>query len=229
MHLVHPESDVGAAGDQLSLRMPGPGLQQFPQRSRQQVGRLCPRFRRFHPPQRLQLRQQFGLIDTSLRVVGHLPGRLKNGSVTGAAAKVAGQFLPRQLARDAATLADMVLVHAEHAHDKARCAKAALRAMAVHHRLLRRVQRPVVCCQVFHRPQRHAVDGMGKAYATIDGAVPELAVNNFPKHHRTGAAIALVATLLGAGLAQVLAQDFQKGPGGWYIGQRDELAAADES
>jgi hypothetical protein len=50
----------------------------------------------------------------------------------------------------------------------------------------------------------------------------------FAEHHGAGAAVAFATALLGPGAAEVLAQDFQQGAGGWYIDQRHDLAAADE-
>ena len=86
----------------------------------------------------------------------------------------------RLLARDAAVAIHYpVLVHAEQAHDEARRAEAALAAVALHHGLLRGVQRAVGGGDVFDRPHGHAVHRMGQADAAVDGLVLDLAIAFF--------------------------------------------------
>ena len=100
----------------------------------------------------------------------------------------------------------MVLVHAKQTHDKAGRAKPALRGMALHHGLLRRVKPAVVCSNVFHRPERHAINGMRQPNTAIDSPKTKAAVFSLTQHHRAGAAVALAAAFFGAGASQVFAQ-----------------------
>ena len=159
---------------------------------------------------------------------GHPLGGVQNGPVPGAPAQVARQVLPGHIARDGLATDHPVLVHAEQAHHKAGGAKAALAAMALHHGLLGRVQGAVGRGNVFRSPHRHAIHRMGQPDAAVDGPGFELAIACFAHHHGAGAAVAFAAALLGAGVAQVLAQHLQQRAVGWYIGQRYRLAAADE-
>ena len=129
----------------------------------------------------------------------------------------------------------VVLVHAKQAHDKAGRAKAALRAVALHHRFLRRMQRaggPAlqqgVGRQVFHGPKGQPLHRMGHAYAAVDGLEAQRTTLGLAQNHGAGAAVAFAAAFLGAGAAQVFAQQLQQGAGGWYIAQRHHLAAPDE-
>ncbi len=57
--------------------------------------------------------------------------------------------------------------------------------------------------QVFHRPERLAVDGTGHADATVHGPVTQAWAVFFGEHHGAGAAIAFVAALLGAVQTQI--------------------------
>ena len=63
--------------------------------------------------------------------------------------------------------------------------------------------------QVFARPQGLAIDGMRQADAGVDGAVGHAVAIGLAEHHGAGAAVAFAAALLGAGVAQVLAQHLQ--------------------
>ncbi|MNR19200.1 hypothetical protein D3C85_1359760 [compost metagenome] len=144
------------------------------------------------------------------------------------------------LAADGLALAHAVLVHAEQAHDKAGRAETALRAVAVDHGGLGRVEAggrfafdQRVARQVLHRPQRQAIDRMRHAYAAVDGRVAQRFAARGRGHglandHGAGAAVAFGAAFLGAGAAQVLAQDFEKRALGGHIAQCHGLAAANE-
>jgi hypothetical protein len=70
---------------------------------------------------------------------------------------------------------------------------------------------------------------VGEADAAVDGPVSDALAFRFAEHYRAGAAVAFPASFLRAGAFQVLPQHFQKRALGWYIAQRDKLAAADES
>jgi hypothetical protein len=165
----------------------------------------------------------------------HLLRRVEDRPVAGAAAQIPRQFFLRQFARDALAAAHMVLVHPEQAHHEAGRAKAALGAVVSHHRLLGRMQASVFTCEVFHGPQSQAIDGMGQPDAAVDRLVADrfaLAARpgrDLAQHDGAGTAVALAAAFLGAGCAQVFAQHFQQRALGWYIVQRDDLAAPDES
>ena len=232
MQLGHPQADVGAAGHQLRSGSGGAGGQQFGQAGGQQVGFLS------LANGRLDLRQRGlepVLVKPHRRKAGHLLRRVQDGPVAGAAAQVARQLGLRQFARNTLALRHMVLVHAKQAHDKAGRAKAALRAVALHHRLLRRMQRtggPAlqqrVGRQVFHGPQGQPLHRMGHAYAAVDGLEAQRTTLGLAQNHGAGAAVAFAAAFLGAGAAQVFAQQLQQGAGGWYIAQRHHLAAPDE-
>ena len=69
-----------------------------------------------------------------------------------------------------------LVVYAEEAHYKAGRARAALRAVALQHRLLGGVQQAVGRRKVFHRPQRHAVNRVPQPDAAVDRAVAQLPV-----------------------------------------------------
>jgi hypothetical protein len=47
---------------------------------------------------------------------------------------------------------------------------------------------------------------MREAYATVDGAVLDVAIHRFTQHHGAGPAVAFVTAFLGAHAVQVLAQ-----------------------
>ncbi|MPM83571.1 hypothetical protein SDC9_130635 [bioreactor metagenome] len=181
---------------------------------------------------------QLRFVDQHARQIGHALGGVEDRPVARAAAQVARELFHGQRAADRLALADMVLVHAEHAHHKAGRAEAALRSVAVHHGLLRGVQSACaghggvdqrVFRQVFHGPQRHAVDGVGQADATVDGLVVHGAIAHAAQHHGAGAAVALAAAFLGAGAAEVFAQHFQQRAIRRYAVQCHDLAATEKT
>ena len=97
------------------------------------------------------------------------------------------------------TFANPVLVHGEQAHHKPWRAKTALRAVAIHHRLLRGVKCAVSAHDVLRRPNRHAIDRVRETDAAVNSAEVQLALNRFAQHHHAGAAIAFIATFFDAG------------------------------
>ena len=115
--------------------------------------------------------------------------------------------------------------------------------MAVHHGLLGRMQviprdcgrdDQRVLVNVLHGPQRQAVDGVGQAYAAVDGRQAQLfaaacACLSLADDHGAGAAIALAAAFLGARAGQVFPQQFEQGPVGRHVVHRHYLAAAQKS
>ena len=78
---------------------------------------------------------------------------------------------------------------------------------------------------------------MGQPDAAVDGPVAQGrwpgrggdAGRQFGQHDGAGAAVAFAAAFLGSDLPQVFAQQFQQGPVGWYIVQRNQLATPDET
>jgi hypothetical protein len=112
------------------------------------------------------------------------------------------------------TLGHAALVKGKQAHDKTGGAKAALRAVAGHHGLLRRVQAAIKRSQVFHGPQCQAVYRMRHLDAAVDRLGVQLARSQLAHHHGAGAAVAFAAALFGAGAMQVFAQHFQQGARG---------------
>ena len=230
-----PQAHVGGASGDQRVGMCGACGEQFLQVVRCQIA-CC--IGRAGGVQRGQLLEQFALIHLHARQFAHALRRVEDGAVAGAAAQVAREFFHRQLARDGLAFADMVLVHAEHAHHKAGRAEAALRAVAVHHGLLGGVQIGVVGAggldqriagQIFCGPQRHAVDGMGQANAAVDGLVVHCAIALGAQHDGAGSAVAFAAAFLGACAAQVFTQNFQQRAVGRDAVQCHDLAATDKA
>jgi hypothetical protein len=82
---------------------------------------------------------------------------------------------------------------------------------------------------IFHRPQRHAVNGMGQANAAIDGAVFQLLAIGLADHHGAGAAVAFATAFLGAGAVQVFTQQLQQGAVGFDVGQGYDCSTPEKS
>ena len=102
----------------------------------------------------------------------------------------------------------------KHTHYKARRAKAALRAVACDQGFLRRMKLPALR-HIFHRGELQPLNRMRKANTTVDRLARGLA--RLAQHHRTCAAIALVAAFFRATEVQVFPNELQKRAGGWYI------------
>ena len=243
--LGDPQSHIGASGHDLRFGVLTAQRQQLGQVVWGHVDRIwieigtSPAWNGLYM---LQFCEQLSFVDALDREPVHGHRGVNDGPVAGAAAQVAGQGGRRVVAGDGRA-GYLGLIEPEQAHGKARRAEAALGAVALHQRLLHRVQ---TCCavrsrrfggagsdqriagQVLGRPERQPVDGMGQADAGVDGAVLDAALHRLAEHHGAGAAVAFATALLGPGAAEVLAQDFQQGAGGWYIDQRHDLAAADE-
>lgn len=97
-----------------------------------------------------------------------------------------------------------------HRHDEARGAEAALRAVMVDQRLLHRMEAAVGRGEALDSPDLLALKLGQEQEAGVQRAGPGLVGH----HHRAGAAVALVAALLGAGEPAVLAQEVEQRPGG---------------
>ena len=80
------------------------------------------------------------LINHNPRVVLHGKGRLDNGLITRATAKIARQGLKHLFLSKAQAARHRIHVERKKAHDKARGAETALARMTVHQSLLNRVQ-----------------------------------------------------------------------------------------
>ena len=118
----------------------------------------------------------------------------------------------------AAVLVAMLFVQRPQRHHEARRAEAALRAVAVDHRLLHRMQRPSrlrrssTVKSALPSQRRHELDaGVDRLRSSTLPAVASLASS--PTHDGAGAAVAFGAAFLGAGAARVLAQPVEHGAG----------------
>ena len=158
----------------------------------------------------------------------------------------------------AATLLGLVvLVRGPQRHHEPRSAEAALRAMAVDHGLLHRVQavhgmRALVLSlhfgsgrrvggalvlEVFDREERLAMQGRQKLDAGVDRLQLQAADGaggigiggQLSDHDRAGAAVTLVAAFLGAGAVRVLAQPVEHRSGRMDTADVDDLAAMEEA
>src|SRR5205085_1648054 len=114
-------------------------------------------------------------------------------------------------------------------HHEARGAEAALRAVAVDHRLLHRVQ-AVAALQVLDGEERLAVERRQEADARVHRLQPQLAGGvEVADDDRAGAAVALGAAFLRAGAAAVLAQPLEHRARRRRVGDLDPLVAVEEA
>ncbi len=142
-------------------------------------------------------------------------------SIAGTAAQVAGERVVDPVAVRLARF----LIQREQRHHEARRAEAALRSVAIHHRLLAGMKRSVGRGQIFHRQQLLAVQRADQLYAGIDRAVAQPVAVHFAQHHRAGATIALAAAFLGADPPLRAAQIIQHGRVGVDVAELTPLAA----
>ncbi len=103
------------------------------------------------------------------------------------------------------------MIEREQRHDEAGRAEAALRAVALDHGLLHRVQAAIG--EVINDDHVGAVGLTGEQDAGIDRRIGDAAIDAAAQHHRAGAAIALGAALLGAERALMQAQIVEQGQG----------------
>ena len=108
-------------------------------------------------------------------------------------------------------------------HDEAGCAEAALRAVAIDHRLLHRMQAAVRAFQMLDRQQLAAVQRRQEADAGIDRLVAQPSAIEPADDDGAGAAIALGAAFLAAGTRAVIAQPVEHGQGRVDARQADDL------
>jgi hypothetical protein len=184
--------------------------------------------------------QVLGVIETAercgggSRVLGMAVGRvaaagrergIDDRAVAGTAAQVSGEPVGHRLA-----VGDLArLIEREQAHDEARRAEAALRAVIVDHRLLHGVEGAALGRQVVDRHHVGAVGHAGHQDAAVDGLVDHLAVDQPAERHGAGAAVAFGAALLGAAGAFAQPEVVEQHLGGLDVGQFDQLAAAEEA
>jgi len=133
-----------------------------------------------------------------------LAGGVDDRSIAGAAAEITCQRIVDPCAVGPVAFA---MKMREQAHDDTRRAKAALRAVAIDHRLLDGVQRAIWLAQVFHGIEGAAVEGGQELDAGVDGLEGETAFAiEFADDDGAGAAVAFRAAFLGAAGTQILAQ-----------------------
>ncbi len=226
--LGDPQPDVGRTGQQHGGRMVGAQRRQFGHGARHMEVLAMRGVREAVAAlQRAQALGQRSAVEGDRRQFDHAARSIDDRAVAGAAAQVAGQRIVDLAARWRAPF--LLQVHAKQRHRKARRAKAALRAVAFDQRLLHGMGRAVGLRQVFDREQRLAVERRRELDAGVHGAQRQFAIFQRTDHDGAGAAIALGATFLGAGAAQVLPQVLQDGLRGLHVAQFAQLALVEES
>ncbi len=211
MELGDLQRQVGASGEQSSVGIRGVDLGQFGDGQRRQAALVAvAELGHFTRNDSLELGDGLGFAGIELvrlRVAAGLLGGFEDRPVAGAAAEVAGQGfvgLVRVVFGDRAG----VLLQGEQAHDEAGGAEAALRTVAVDHRLLDAVQ-PALVLEVFDADQLLAVQRGDEGQARVEGAIAQAVAQQFADHHGTGATVTGGAAFLGSGLATVFAQILQ--------------------
>ena len=148
-----------------------------------------------------------------------------NRPIARAAAQIAGKLV---LDRTGVERCRSSFVLGEQAHGNARRAEAALRAVVDDKRLLYRMQR-LALREILNGDQLRAVDLAQQQDAGIDRRKGCRAAAAAGQHHGTGAAIALVAALFGAGRASLRAQPVEQGQTGREAGQGNLPSAKAEA
>ena len=236
--LRHPQPDIGRARQHGRLRLGQPQRgQRIKTLRRVQLRVAAAKLRGIAALQLLQRGHHRRRLQRRGRQVEHALAGIEDRPVAGAAAQVAGQLVGQLLARRHAAAGAVLLVAGEHRHREARRTEAALRAVAIDQRLLRRVQRAAADrLQVLDREQRLAVERGQQADAGVDGTECEPAdrlrvaiLGQLANDDGAGAAVALVAAFLGADAAGVLAQPVEHAAGGRGLADLDDLAAVEEA
>ena len=257
--LVDPEPDVGRAGEQLRLGHLHAQRRQFGERGgrMEMIGARAPRrgvVKRVFMREAGERHHHRGRVEPGAGQIEHALAGIEDGPVTGAAAQVARQVVGQLLAGGLGAGVLVMLVGRPERHHEARRAEAALRAVALDHRLLHRVQAlhrtlvvlvsgrlglgcgSALALQVFDREQRLAVQRRQELDAGIDGLQREPAdgarharCRPFADDHRACTAIALVAPFLGAGAVRVLAQPIEHRAGRMRAGHVDDPALVEEA
>ncbi len=212
MELGDLQGQVGAAGEQPRLRIGGIQLGQLSDRQRRQAALLAvAEFGRFTRRDALQLGDGLGFAGIELvRLLSTagLFGGFEDRAIAGAAAEVAGQGFVGLVWIVGLHAVAAILLQGEQAHDEAGSTEAALRAVAIDHRLLDAVQLTLML-EVFDGDQLLAVQGADEGQAGIQGAVAQPIADQFADHNGTGATVAGGTAFLGARLAAVFAQVLQ--------------------
>src|SRR5206468_4063784 len=94
----------------------------------------------------------------------------------------------------------------EQRHHEARRAEAALRTVARHHRLLRRMQRSIALPQAFDREERLAVEHRNELQTGVYRAGPDFVAVELGDDDGACTAVAFGTAFLGTGAAQVFAK-----------------------
>ena len=185
--------------------------------------------------QRLEPSQRVGaLAGEAVRLAAgdlhHAAGSGDDGGIAGAAAEIAGQRVVDALLGElgGAVVGLALLEEGEERHDEAGRAEAALRAVAVDHGPLHRVQAAVLALQVLDREELAAVELAHELDAGVDGTVADRPVLEPAHGHRAGAAVALRTAFLGAGAALVQTQPVQHRHGRVDLADPPLLGAQEE-
>ena len=172
-------------------------------------------------------------LQAARRDIEHVLGGIQNRAIAGAAAQIASQRIGQVAAGWGLGTHSLGLIGGPHRHHKTRCAKTALRAMVVHHRLLNRVQRaPPQGFQKLHGEDCFAMQARYKSQAGIDGAQLQSArrgVVQCAHHHGARPTVAFVTPLLGAGVVGVFAQPVEHGSGWRATLQLDRLTVLEKT
>ncbi len=146
-------------------------------------------------------------------VVAHGECRVADRPVAGAAAEVAAQrclqALWGQQRRGRSTVRVLVLIEREQRHHDARGAEAALAAVALDHGRLGGME-ALAPRQALHGGQHASLELMGRGDAGVGAVEADSAVGaGLTNGHRAGTTVAGGAALLGAGLAERVAQQLE--------------------
>ena len=145
--------------------------------------------------------------------------------VARAAAEIAGQRI-----LDAPDVRrGLVEPEREERHHEARRAEAALRAVALHHRLLDRMQTAIRAFEMLDREQLAAIQRRQEADAGIDRFIAQIAAVEPPDNDGAGAAIAFGAAFLRAGHALVEPQPVEHRQGRVAAVEFDQPVAEQEA
>ena len=90
------------------------------------------------------------------------------------------------------------------------------------------MERSVFAAQGFDGEQGFPIEGGEELDAGIDRLHLDLLAAELRRHHGARAAVALGTTFLGAGTAQILAQQAEHGPGGTLILDRNDFTVQEE-
>ena len=164
--------------------------------------------------QRLEPRDRVGAacrekIRVAAAELQHPPRRRDDRLIAGTAAEVARERVVDALGaerRVAVVGLGIALVEREQRHHEARRAEAALRGVALDHRLLHDMRSAVLVLQILDREQLRAVELADEQDAGVDRLVAHATALQAADRDRAGAAVTLGAAFLGAHAALHQAQ-----------------------